>query len=48
VVETKDFFMVVYLLPYAVLRTCDAYWAIIPPSITSSAPVTKLDSSEAR
>jgi hypothetical protein len=29
-------------------RPKDSHWAIKPPSITSSAPVTKDDSSEAR
>ena len=29
-------------------RSPAAHWAIIPPSITSSAPVMKLDSSDAR
>jgi hypothetical protein len=29
-------------------RSSQVYWAVVPPSITNSAPVTKDDSSEAR
>ena len=33
---------------YRFLQVVIRYWAVVPPSITSSAPVTKEDSSEAR